>query len=181
MLGASTLRSRGPLGAGPCFLTSLEMEMESHGSVSIMKRQFQNKTTGQSLWRAPLSARSELHSHPLAEQAQACGRLTKGGRAAGPDSTYRDHGAVTAGRKTCISILTQGANETFRKVLQRKVSPWTKKTLTPVVQKNSRITLDTDTSTQLVSTWKSLHPNLRVHPTRRLKNCARLVEQTCTN
>ena len=27
-----------------------------------------------------LSARSELHPHPLAEQAQACGRITKGGQ-----------------------------------------------------------------------------------------------------
>ena len=64
------------------------MEMESHGSVSIPKRQSQHKTTGQSLWHVLLSARSELHSHPLAGQAQACGRLTK---AEGPDGTYRDH------------------------------------------------------------------------------------------
>ena len=56
--------------------------MESHGSVSIMKRQSQHKTTGKSLWHVPLSARSEIHSHPLAEQAQACGRLTK---AEGPE------------------------------------------------------------------------------------------------
>ena len=55
----------------------MEMEMESHGSVRIMNRQSQHKTTGQSLWHVPLSARSELISHPLAEQAQACGRLTK--------------------------------------------------------------------------------------------------------
>ena len=51
--------------------------MESHGSVSIMKRPSHHKITGQSLWHEPLSARSELHSHPLAEQAQACARLTK--------------------------------------------------------------------------------------------------------
>ena len=38
-----------------------------------------------------LSARRELQSHPLAGQAQACGRLTKGGWARGPDGTYRDH------------------------------------------------------------------------------------------
>ena len=47
----------------------------------------QHKTTGQSLWRAPLSARSELHPHPLAEQPQASGAPHKGGRAGGPDST----------------------------------------------------------------------------------------------
>ena len=54
-----------------------QMEMESHGSVRIMERQSQHKTSGQSLWQEALSARSELHSHPLAEQAQACGRLTE--------------------------------------------------------------------------------------------------------
>ena len=49
-----------------------------------MKRRSQHKTTGQSLWRVPLSARSELHSHPLAEQAQACGRLTQADGPEGP-------------------------------------------------------------------------------------------------
>ena len=39
----------------------------------------------------PLSAHRELQSHPLAGQAQACGRLTKGGWAGGHDGTYRDH------------------------------------------------------------------------------------------
>ena len=43
------------------------------------------------LQHGPLSARGELQSHPLAGHAQACGRLTKGGWAAGPDGTYRDH------------------------------------------------------------------------------------------
>ena len=43
----------------------LDMEMESHGSDSVMMGQSQHKTTGQSLWHVPLSARSELHSHPL--------------------------------------------------------------------------------------------------------------------
>ena len=62
----------------------LEMEMESHGRVSIMKAQSQHKTTGQSLWREPLSARSELHSHPLAEHAQACTRLPKAEVLEGP-------------------------------------------------------------------------------------------------
>ena len=60
------------------------MEMESHGSVSIMKRQSLHKTTGQSLWHEPLKARSELHSQPLAEQAQACGCHTKAERLEGP-------------------------------------------------------------------------------------------------
>ena len=51
----------------------LPVEMESHRSV-----------TGQSLWRVRLSARRELHPHPLAEQAQACGRLTKAEGLEGP-------------------------------------------------------------------------------------------------
>ena len=63
---------------------TMEIEMESHGSVSIMKRQSQHKTTGQSLWHELLSARSELHSYPLSQQAQACGRLTKAERLEGP-------------------------------------------------------------------------------------------------
>ena len=51
--------------------------------VSVSSRSsLSTKTTGQSLWRVPLSARSEFHPHPLAEQAQACGRLTK---AEGPE------------------------------------------------------------------------------------------------
>ena len=62
----------------------MEMEMESHGSASIMKRRSQHKTTGQSLWHVQLSARSELHAHPLAEQAQACGRLTEAEGPEGP-------------------------------------------------------------------------------------------------
>ena len=65
------------------------MEMESHG----MMRQAQpyKKKTAQQLRHGPLSARRELQSHPLAGQAQARGRLTKGGWARGPDGTYRDH------------------------------------------------------------------------------------------
>ena len=47
----------------------------------------QQKKTAQ--WT--LSARRELQSHPLAGQAQACGRLAKGAWARGPDGTYRDH------------------------------------------------------------------------------------------
>ena len=45
----------------------MEMEMEPHATVSITKRQSQRTTTSQSLWRAPLSDRSELHSHMKAE------------------------------------------------------------------------------------------------------------------
>ena len=48
--------------------------MEWNGSVRTTKRQSRHKTAGQSLLHAPLSARSELHSHPLAEQAQASQR-----------------------------------------------------------------------------------------------------------
>ena len=62
----------------------MEMDMESHGSVSTMKRQSQHKTTGQSLLREPLSACSELHSHPLAEQDQICGRPAKAEGHEGP-------------------------------------------------------------------------------------------------
>ena len=62
--------------------------MESHGSVSVTKRQSRHKTTSQSLWRAPLGARSELQSNPLPEQAQACGRLTKAERPEGPIALF---------------------------------------------------------------------------------------------
>ena len=67
----------------------MEMEMESHGSVRIMKRQSQHETTGQSLWRVPLSARSELHSQPLGTSS-SLRAPHKDGRAGGPDGTYRD-------------------------------------------------------------------------------------------
>ena len=49
------------------------------------------RSQAQQLQHGPLSARRELQSHPLAGQAQACGRLTKSGRAGGPDGTFRDH------------------------------------------------------------------------------------------
>ena len=62
----------------------MEMEMASHGSVRIMKRQSQHKTTGQPLWHVHLSARSELHSQPLAEHAQVCGRITTAEGLEGP-------------------------------------------------------------------------------------------------
>ena len=48
-----------------CNSAAWEMDMESHGSVSITKSRSQHKTASQSVWRVPLSARSELHSHPL--------------------------------------------------------------------------------------------------------------------
>ena len=73
----------------------METDMESHGSVSIMKRRSQHKTTGQSLWREPLSARSELHSHPLAEQDQACGRLKKAEGPEGPMAPIVTTGAYS--------------------------------------------------------------------------------------
>ena len=76
----------------------LEMEMESHGSVRIMKRQSQHKTTGQSLWYVPLSA-----SHPLAWQAQACGRLTKAERLEGPMAPV----VTTGGYSVEKTILTR--------------------------------------------------------------------------
>ena len=81
----------------------MEMEMESHESVSIMKKQSQHKTTGQSLWRVHLSARSELHPHPLAEQAQACGRLTKAEGPGGTDSTCRDHWWLQLGKNAFLT------------------------------------------------------------------------------
>ena len=70
----------------------MEMEMDltevsSHDeAISALK-----KNCLITLQHEPLSARGELQSHPLAGQAQACGRLTKGGWAGGPDGTYRDH------------------------------------------------------------------------------------------
>ena len=50
-----------------CLLGSIDGN--GNGISWVMKRQSQRKTAGQSLWRESLSARSELHSHPLAEQA----------------------------------------------------------------------------------------------------------------
>ena len=74
------------------------MEMESHGSVSIMKRQSQHKTTGQSLWREPLSARSELDSHP----SSGLRAPHKGRRAGGPDGTYHDRWRLQLGKTTAF-------------------------------------------------------------------------------
>ena len=55
-----------------------EMEMESHGGLeSWWGRLGTTKKTAHYLQHGHLSARRELQSHPLAGQAQACGRLTK--------------------------------------------------------------------------------------------------------
>ena len=48
------------------------------------------KPTQQTSWHRPLSARNEHQSHPLAGQAQACGRLIRR-MDRGPDGTCRDH------------------------------------------------------------------------------------------
>ena len=58
--------------------------MGNRNGISWECRQSQHKTTGQSLWHEPLSARSELHSHPLAEQARACGSFPKAEGLEGP-------------------------------------------------------------------------------------------------
>ena len=83
----------------------MEMEKESHGTVRIMRRQSQHKTTGQSLWRVPLSARSELHSQPLAEQAQACGRLTKAEGPEGPMAPIVTTGGYLLWVHTCDALV----------------------------------------------------------------------------
>ena len=63
----------------------------------------------------PQSARRELQSHPLAGQAQACGRLTKGGWARGPDGTNRDHWCFHRRKKTFSRvILVQGTMLIFQ-------------------------------------------------------------------
>ena len=52
-------------------IQGMKMEMESHGSVSIMKKQSQHKTTGQSLWREPVTSFLELCvSYPCARTKQ---------------------------------------------------------------------------------------------------------------
>ena len=98
------------------------MQMDSHGSVSIMKKQSQHKTTGQSLWRVLLSARSELHSHPLAGQARACGRLTK---AEGLERTMAPivtTGVSIAGEKTFSHvILVLGGHVNLFCIVPRKI------------------------------------------------------------
>ena len=66
----------------------MEMEMDSHGGLKVTIRKTEWKiffypTTS---WHRPLSARNEHQSHPLAEQAQACGRLIRR-MDRGPDGT----------------------------------------------------------------------------------------------
>ena len=65
----------------------MEMEMDSHGGLKVTIRQTESKknypTTS---WNRPLSARNEHQSHPLAGQAQACGRLIRR-MDRGPDGT----------------------------------------------------------------------------------------------
>ena len=63
----------------------MEMEMEISGrsqgygqAIRLSKKNY--PFTSQ---QGPLSARGKLQSHPLAGQAQACGRLHTGGRARG--------------------------------------------------------------------------------------------------
>ena len=69
----------------------MEMEMDSHGGLEVTIRQTESKknypTTS---WNRPLSARNEHQSHPLAGQAQACGRLIRR-MDRGPDGTCWDH------------------------------------------------------------------------------------------
>ena len=63
------------------------VEMDSHGGleVTIMQTEWKKNYTTTS-WYRPLSARNEHQSHPLAGQAQACGRLIRR-MDRGPDGT----------------------------------------------------------------------------------------------
>ena len=66
----------------------MEMVMDSHGGLEVTIRQTESKkkTTQQLRETKPLSARNEHQSHPLAGQAQACGRLIRR-MDRGPDGT----------------------------------------------------------------------------------------------
>ena len=75
----------------------MDMEMGSHGSVSIMKRRSQHKTTGQSLWRAVSFIRTRW-LNKLRLRAPH-----KSGRAGGPDSTYRDHWWLQLGKNAFLT------------------------------------------------------------------------------
>ena len=57
---------------------SMEMEMESHGSVSITKRQSQHNTTNQSLWHVP-DRRNNAHLvlHPIVDLDWTSGRWSQ--------------------------------------------------------------------------------------------------------
>ena len=54
-----------------------------------------------------LSARSELHSHPLAEQAQACGRLTKADGPEGPMAPVETTDAATVDQRCSFKHQTR--------------------------------------------------------------------------
>ena len=71
----------------------------------MMRQARHYKKTAHYLQHGPLSARTELQSHPLAGQAQACGRLTKGGWAGGPEGTYRDHWCFRRMKKTFSRVI----------------------------------------------------------------------------
>ena len=81
---------------------------------ATMERQSQHKTTGQSLWRVPLCVRSELNPHPLAEQAQACGRLTEAEGPEGPVAPI----VTTLTRHHCT-----GGHADLLCIVQRKKNP----------------------------------------------------------
>ena len=64
----------------------MEMEMDSHGGLEVTIRHTECKKYPTTSWHRPLSARNEHQSHPLAGQAQACGRLIRR-MDRGPDGT----------------------------------------------------------------------------------------------
>ena len=67
--------------------SAMEMEMDSHGGHEVTIRQTEwKKNYPTTSWHRPLSARNEHQSHPLAGQAQACGRLIRR-MDRGPDGT----------------------------------------------------------------------------------------------
>ena len=71
-------------------------EVSSHDEASSALKK---KNCLLTLQHGPLSARRELQSHPLAGQAQACGRLTKGGSAGGPMAPIVTTGVLIVERK----------------------------------------------------------------------------------
>ena len=71
-------------------------EVSSHDEASSALREKKNCLL--TLQHGPLSARRELQSHPLAGQAQACGRLTKGGSAGGPMAPIVTTGISVVGK-----------------------------------------------------------------------------------
>ena len=67
-----------------------------------------------------LSARSELHSRLLAEQAQACKGPHKGGKAARPDGTYRDHWLQLGKTAFLARHPCTGSHANLRCIVQKK-------------------------------------------------------------